>query len=59
MKLMHVFNESSGNSKETYHCMFTEMMLKDLLRFLKSNTTMILVGIGREMMQNSHFFGTI
>lgn len=48
MKLMHVFNESSGNSKETYHCMFTEMMLKDLLRFLKSNTTMILVGIGEK-----------
>lgn len=59
MKLVHVFNESSGNSQETCHYMFMEMELKDLVRFLENNTIMILVGIGREMMQNSHFFGTI
>ena len=39
--------------------MFMEMELKDLVTFLENNTIMILVGIGREMMQNSHFFGTI
>lgn len=59
MKLVHVFNESTGNSKETCHYMFTEMEVKDLVRFLGNNTIMILVGIGREIMQNSHFFGTI
>lgn len=33
--------------------------MKDLVGFLGNNTIMILVGIGREIMQNSHFFGTI
>ena len=59
MKLVHVFNESTGNSMETCHYMCTEMEVKDLVRFLVNNTIMILVGIGREIMQNSHFFGTI